>query len=430
MKSSIFPGLALILGLAGAGSGQPTLFYLPKGATPPVFSNQEAVFRVSAAMGEVATVAGTGAAGYSGDGGLATAAQLNIPVGVAMDPQGNFYFDDFLNHVVRRVDGTTGIITTVAGTGTAGYSGDGGLATAAQLNEPHSVAFDASGNLYIGDRANYVVRRVDAVTDIITTVAGTGTAGYSGDGGLATAAQMRLMYDLTFDLNGNLLLADAENNRVRKLDTTTGIITTVAGTGTAGYSGDGGLATAAELDFPQGVGVDPSGNLFISDSFNDVVRRVDAATGIITTFAGTGTEGSSGDGGQATDAEFTYPFYITVDGIGDVFICDIGDNRVRKVDAATGIITTVAGTGVAGFSGDGGPAIDAQFNSLGSAIFDLQGNLLIADSLNHRIRQVAEVGVPVQLEPEVIPTFAEWTAILLAASMVGYLYLRRRLVVI
>ena len=346
------------------------------------------VRRVDGATGVITTVAGTGISGFSGDGGPATDAQLNEPFGVAVDASGDLFIADTSNDRVRRVDAATGVITTVVGTGISGFSGDGGPTTDAQLNEPFGVAVDASGDLFIADTSNDRVRRVDAATGVITTVAGTGISGFSGDGGPATDAQLNEPFGVAVDASGDLFIADTSNDRVRRVDAATGVITTVAGTGISGFSGDGGQATDAQLNDPSGVAVDASGNLFIADTSNDRVRRVDSATGVITSVAGTGISGFSGDGGPATDAQLNEPFGVAVDASGNLFIADTSNDRVRRVDGATGVITSVAGTGTAGFSGDGGPATDAQLNFPVGVAVDASGNLLIADSDNHRIRRV------------------------------------------
>ncbi len=327
----------------------------------------------------ITTIAGTGTAGSSGDGGQATSAQLNRPRGVAVDAQGNVYVADESSHRVRKVSG--GTISTVAGTGTAGYSGDGGQATSAQLNGPVGVAVDGQGNLYIADRDNARIRKVSGGT--ISTVAGTGTAGYSGDGGQATSAQLSNPYGIAVDTQGNLYIADLSNNRVRKV-TAAGVISTVAGTGTAGYSGDGGQATSAQLKNPIAVAVDTQGNLYIADYGNYRVRKVTAA-GVISTVAGTGTAGYSGDGGQATSAQLNSPAGVAVDAGGTLYMADWANNRIRAVSG--GIITTIAGS-TAGFAGDGGPAGSAQVNSPFDLAVDSRGSLYVSDALNHRLREI------------------------------------------
>ncbi len=332
----------------------------------------------------ITTVAGNGTQGFSGDGGPATAAALASPQSVALDAAGNVFIAS--NNRIRRISASTGIISTVAGNGTSGLSGDGGPATAAALSTPTGLAVDSAGNLFLVSSSN--IRRVSASTGIITTVAGNGTLGYSGDGGPATAASLWAS-GVAVDSTGNLFIADFFNNRIRRVSASTGIITTVAGNGTYGYSGDGGPATAASLRYPYAVAVDSAGNLLIADQFNERIRRVSASTGIITTVAGNGTEGFSGDGGPATSAALTLPPAVAVDGAGNVFIVDQFNNRVRRVSASTGIITTVAGNGPTSFSGDYGPGTAASLAGPRGVAVDGAGNLFIADSSNHRVRRVA-----------------------------------------
>jgi len=348
------------------------------------------VRRVDLATGIISTFAGTGTAGFSGDGGPATAAQINAPDTLALD-SGYLYIADTANNRVRRVDLATGTITTFAGTGVAGFAGDGGTAAAAQLNSPFGLALD-SRNLYIsGDNR---VRRVDLATGIITTLAGTGMAGFSGDGGPGAAAQLNRPFGLAIG-SGNLYIAESVGHRVRKVDLATGIITTFAGTGMAGFSGDGGPATAAQLNYLRGVAFD-SGNLYIGDSSNHRIRRVDLATGIITTFAGTGKTGSGGDGGPAIAAQFYTPYCIAV-GSGSLYVAEFYGNVVRRIDLASGTITTFAG-GATLPTGDGGPATAAQLTlTVGVAVGS--GNLYIADQNANRIRRV-------DLATGIITTFA------------------------
>ncbi len=327
----------------------------------------------------ITTIAGLGTAGFAGDGGQATSAQLNRPRGVAVDAQGNVYVANESAHRVRKVSG--GIISTVAGTGVAGYSGDGGQATSAQLSGPVGVAVDGQGNLYIADRDNARIRKVSA--GIISTVAGTGVAGYSGDGGQATSAQLNNPYGIAVDAQGNLYIADLGNNRVRKV-TTAGVISTVAGTGVAGYSGDGGQATSAQLKTPIAVAVDAQGSLYIADYGNYRVRKVTTA-GVISTVAGTGVAGSSGDGGQATSAQLNSPAGIAVGAAGTLYMADWANNRIRAVSG--GIITTIAGS-TAGFAGDGGAASSAQLNSPFDLAVDSRGSLYVSDTLNQRLRKI------------------------------------------
>ena len=334
------------------------------------------------------TIAGVGTAGFSGDGGLATTAELKTPTCNVIDASGNIYIADFLNHRIRKIDATTGIITTVAGVGTSGYSGDGGAATSAELNHPVAIALDAAENLYIVDGFNHRVRMVTKTTGIIITVAGDGSPGSAGDGGPATSAQIYIPSDIAFDATGNLYIVEQGSHKVRKVTIATGIITTVAGVGTAGFSGDGGLATAAELNSPAGIALDVGGSLYISDYNNHRIRKVNIATGIITTVAGVGTAGFSGDGGAATTAELNHPLGISFDASGNLYIADVDNHRVRKVNIATGVISTVVGTGVSGFSGDGGLPTAAQLNNPYSIALDASENFYIADAGNNRIRKV------------------------------------------
>ena len=358
-------------GVAVDGSGN---LYIADG------SNQR--IRKVDSSGNISTVAGTGTAGFSGDGAAATAAQLNSPEDVMLDGSGNLYIADTLNHRIRKVD-SSGNISTVAGTGTAGFSGDGAAATAAQLSNPQGVAVDGSGNLYIGDRGNHRIRKVDSSGNI-STVAGTGTAGFSGDGAAATAAQLRNPSGVAVDGSGNLYITDRLNHRIRKVDSA-GNISTVAGTGRQGFSGDGAAATAAQLSNPEDVTLDGSGNLYIADFWNQRIRKVDSA-GNISTVAG----GAVGDGGAAVAARLIYPRDVAPDGSGNLYIADNSNHRIRKVDSS-GNITTVAGTGTSGSSGDGAAAGAARLNYPSGVALDGSGNLYIADQWNSRIRKIATV---------------------------------------
>ena len=334
--------------------------------------------------GIISTIAGNGKEGFEGDGGPATSASLNGPRGVAVDPAGNVYIADRGNSRIRKVD-TVGLISTIAGNGTSGFSGDGGLATAASF-DAWSLAVDVSGNLYITDPRNHRVRKVNTA-GIISTVAGDGGDIFGGDGGPATATSV-VPVDIFVDPGGNLYLADA-SYRVRKVNGD-GIITTIACNGTSGFTGDGGPATAASCA-PYRVARDSAGNLYVADGSSRRIRKVSAA-GIITTVAGRGTGQSSGDGGPATLAELIQPLGVAVDPAGNVYIADEGSNRIRKVNTA-GIISTIAGNDTQGFSGDGGPATSASLNKPREVAVDAAGNVYISDAGNFRIRKVNPAGV-------------------------------------
>jgi len=343
---------------------------------------------------EINTVAGGGP-----DKLPALSAALANPTSVAFDSAGNLFIASF--HFVSKVDAGTGIITTVAGNGTFGFSGDGGPATSAQLNAPFGVALDSAGHLYIADTGNQRIRKVDAETGIITTVAGNGSFGFSGDGGPATSAQLKNPFSVAPDSAGHLYIADLGNQRIRKVDTGTGIMTTVAGNRSFGFSGDGGPATSAQLHAPLDVALDSAGHLYIADLGNRRIRKVDTGTGIITTVAGNGSFGISGDGVPATSARLASPLGVALDSAGHLYIAENFTHRIRKVDALTGIITTVAGNGSFGFSGDGGPATSAQLNLPVGVALDSADHLYIADLQNRRIRKVVKKE-PVELFNDLI----------------------------
>ena len=334
--------------------------------------------------GVITTVAGTGVRGSSGDGGPAVDARLWSPSSVAVDGAGNLFFADSGNDRIRKV-GAAGTITTVAGTG---EFGDGGPAVNARLYRPSDVAVDGAGNVFIADSFNDRIRKVDA-TGTISTVAGTGRIGFGGDGGPAVNARLYRPSGVAVDGVGNVFIADSFNDRIRKVDAS-GTISTVAGTGRSGFGRGGGPAVQARLSRPSGVAVDGAGNLFIADSGNNRIRKVDA-TGTISTVAGTGRTGFGGDGGPAVNARLSRPSGVAVDGAGNLFIADSGNDRIRKVDSA-GVITTVAGTVEFGFSGDGGPAVQAQLHGPSGVAVDGAGNVYIADRDNKRIRKVDATG--------------------------------------
>jgi trimeric autotransporter adhesin len=330
--------------------------------------------------------AGTNTAGKATSGIPATSALTNEPDGGALDANGNFYFSDGGNCVIREVVAATGIINTVVGTGQCGFSGDGGPATSATLNGPQGIAFDGAGNLFIADINNNVIRRVDAATKIITTYAGTGAQGFTGDGGPATSATLGFPQALATDANGNLFIADTNNNVIRHVAVGTQIITTVVGTGVFGFSGDGGPATQATMQAPGGLLVDAAENIYIADTENAVVRKVTAATGIITTIVGNRGFGFGGDGGPAVSAMLTNPLGIALDPTtGNLWISDFWNNRIRLYSASNQQISTVVGSGLVG---DGAVATSASLYDPRSPTLDSQGNLYIVDAQNNRIRLV------------------------------------------
>ena len=339
----------------------------------------------------IETVAGTGTEGFSGDGGPAVEANLDYPYELTLDAAGNLYIVDLGYHRIRKVDASTGIISRVAAQFTHPY--------------PSSVEADGAGNLYIADNAR--VRKVDASTGNVSTIAGTGDYGFSGDGGPAVEAQLYHPDGVAVDASGNVYFGDWHCECIRRVDAATGIISTVAGTGRWGFSGDGGPATSAQLNSLRGLAFDSAGNLYIADASNHRIRKVNAA-GVITTVAGGGS--SLGDGGAAVEARLSSPHGVAVDGAGNLYIADTFNDRIRKVDASTGIITTVAGTGVEEFSGDGGLATLAGLWTPSAVALDAAGNIYIADYSNHRIRRLTPMpsngppSTPPTIPPPIPPT--------------------------
>jgi uncharacterized protein (TIGR03437 family) len=334
--------------------------------------------------GTISTVAGgQGQSGFAGDGGPATSALLTNPSGIAIDRSGNLYIADRANNRIRMVSASTGIITTIAGSSHVGLSGDGGPAAQATLTLPTSLAIDSVGNLYIADQNDWVVRRI-STSGIITTVAGTGQPGAGGDGGPATKAQLSGPEGIAVDASGNLYIVDTGNQRIRYVNAA-GTISTIAGSGSAGFSGDGGPAISAQFSSPGGVAVDASGAVYVADLDNNRIRRFTVG-GAIGTFAGTTI--SIGDGGPSIQARLASPWSIAVDSGGNLYIADRSDNRVRKV-TPSGTITTLAGNGQNGYGGDGGPSTMAILNTPNGIALDSAGNLYIADAGNNRIRRVS-----------------------------------------
>ena len=401
------------------------------------------VIRKVSRLGIITRVAGTGQSGFGGDGGQAVLAKLNFPFGVCTDSQGNVYIADEGNNRVRKIDTngiiTTfaggglgdnadarladlespssvfrdangnmyiadtdhhrirhvdvhGVITTFAGTGIEGFGGDGGQASEAMFDQPAAVCGDGLGNLYVADRGNWRVCMID-VNGVITTVVGNGELGSDGDGGLAVDASLRSPFNLAMDAAGNLYVVDRSSHRVRVVNPE-GVITTLAGKGSFGYSGDDGMATDALLAFPSGICIGSLGNVYIADQCNHRVRRVDSA-GVITTEVGTGQSGFSGDGGQALEAQLSEPVDVSVDRSGSLFVADRGNAVVRKV-FSNGIITTVAGNGISGFDSDFGMATDVSLDGPAGVFIDRRGDLYFVDQGNDRIRWVEQVagGVP------------------------------------
>ena len=348
---------------------------------PAVCLGQATSFTISTVVGNT-TTGGSSGAGFTGDGSPATNARLSSPIQIALDSSGNLYIADSLNNRIRKVTASTGKISTIAGGSLAGWTGDGAAATLAELSDPEGIWVDSSGNIFIGDLENDVVREISNGT--INTVAGSNTGQFFGDGGPATSAALYYPLGVVTDSAGDLFIADSFNHRIR-IVTPDGNINTYAGfSPTGGYSGDGGPATSANLNRPFGICLDAAGNLYIADNENHRIRKVTPG-GTISTVAGIGTGGATGDGGPATKAQLNRPYDVKVDSAGDLYIADYGNSRIRMV-TPDGIIHTIAGGSGPGYTGDGGGAVGAQINQPTGIALASNGTIYIADSANNVIR--------------------------------------------
>jgi len=342
-----------------------------------------------AAGWRIETFAGNGKQGFSGDGGPATTAQIDNPFGVVRGPDGAIWFCEYTGQRIRRVapDGT---ISTVAGSGKKGYSGDGGPALEGTFNLPHEIRFDRAGNFYVVDMANNAVRKIDAQSRIITTVAGGGAAGYSGDGGPATSAQLKQPHSIQFGPDGNLYICDIGNHVIRKVDMKTGLISTFAGTGTAGATPDGSPISGTPLKGPRSLDFDAEGNLWLATREGNQVFKFDLAANRIHHLAGTGASGFTGNGASAKAATLKGPKGISLDKAGNAWLADTESHSVRKVDKATGNLDLVAGTGEKGDGPDGAPLL-CQMARLHGIFVDADGSVFIGDSEAHKVRVLRRI---------------------------------------
>jgi uncharacterized protein (TIGR03437 family) len=399
-------GDGIINRIAGQGGTQISPTAMAVDSTGVVYIGLNSRVARLTAGGVLTTVAGSPNIGgtYRGEGGPASQAVLETIAGLAVNANGELYLAEAFSNRILRV-ARDGIISTVAGNGDNVSAGDGGPATAATIGGPAGLAFDAAGNLYVAELGRSLeypaasglpyfsdsgrrIRKI-ATSGTITTVAGNGTAEYSGDGSTATAAQLDAPWGVAADSGGNLYVSDSGNHTVRKI-ASSGIITTVAGTGIRGSTGDGGPATGARLNVPLGIALDGAGNIYVAECFNPRIRKISAA-GVITTVAGNGASGYGGDGGPAVNAQLACPHGVAVDASGTLYIADTDNHRLRKV-GPDGTISTIAGNGVYGFAGDGGPALNAQLYAPTSLAMDSSGNLYIADTGNGRIRRISRNG--------------------------------------
>jgi streptogramin lyase len=337
----------------------------------------------------IETYAGTGEQGYSGDGGKATEAQLNNPFGLVRGPDGCIYFCDTINHVIRKVDGDD-IITTVVGNGTKGYSGDGSDAMKAQLNEPYEIRFDNKGNMFFVEMRNNIVRRVDAKTNIISTVAGTGKEGFSGDGGSATNATMKQPHSIQFDPHGDLYICDIGNHRIRKVDMKTGVIQTFAGTGERNATPDGASINGTPLNGPRAIDFDHEGNMWLALREGNAVYKIDMITNTIHHIAGTGEKGFTGNGGPAKDATLSGPKGISVAPNGNVFLADTESHSVRMIEVKSGNLEWIAGDNTRGDGPDGNP-FECRMARPHGIFVDQDGSVFIGDSEAHKVRIIRPI---------------------------------------
>ncbi len=346
-----------------------------------------AAFIPAAPAATVATVAGTGVKGFSGDGGPATAAQINDPFGVIRGPDGALWFCEYGGQRIRRI-ARDGRISTFAGSGATGYSGDGGPALQAAFNQPHEIRFDRAGHLFVVDMRNHAVRRIDAKTGLITTVAGNGTAGYSGDGGPATAAQLNQPHSIQFDPAGFLYICDIRNNVIRRVDPQSGVISTFAGTGQAGDTPDRSPITGTPLRGPRTLDFDAAGDLWLATREGNQVFRFDLKAGLIHHVAGTGKKGFTGDGGPARDATLNGPKGLTIGRDGRVYLVDTENHAIRVLDPKSGLISTLIGTGRKADGPDGDQPLAASLARPHGIWVDPDHSVFIGDSENHRVRVV------------------------------------------
>lgn len=369
-------------GLARDATIFPSNLIAQDGALFIVDGGYDQIRRLDFSTDTISTIAGIGI----GDGKLAKGSKLVAPTGLSTDSDNNLFIADTLHQLVRRVDVATGTIATIAGTGKNGFNGDGKLALESDLSEPINVAIDGKGNIFVVEK-NHRIRKIDITTSVMTTVAGNGVAGFKGDTGLALNAQLNSPTALVIDSVGNLFIADTLNQRIRRIDAQTKSISTIAGNGKAGFSGDGGQATNASLNNPVGLALDSNNNLLIADD-NHRIRSVNLQSGIITTLAGSGKVGFKGDGKLAKKASFQFPKSVAVDKDNNIFVADSGNNRIRRIDSRSGIISTVAGNGTDQYAGDNGLAIKASLSMPTNIALDKENNLFITDKKNNVIRVV------------------------------------------